>query len=204
MGPPGSGSGQRFRRYRCVGISLWVGNSLTPDKAAFRFRANDMTLLICLEDCNLWKNLLLNWEALRQNPVSKALSKVKQIKANREWWRLRGHKFAPPQIRGRSFHGSEGPLTRRDTYGAAFNTSGTEWIDQRVKCIFYTQQSLRGITYPIHEIRCKWIRKLNASKWAIYHQFLTCAFWDMATLVSRQEFLETTFVKVSGDFFLWL
>ena len=62
-----------------------------------------------------------------------------------------------------------------------------------------TQLALRCITFPIHEIRCKWIRTLNGSKWAIYHQILTCENWDMATLVSWQECLETTFIEVFNN-----
>ena len=61
------------------------------------------------------------------------------------------------------------------------------------------QLALRCITFPIHEIRCKWIRTLKGSKWAIYHQILTCENWDMATLVSWQECLETTFIEVFNN-----
>ena len=65
-----------------------------------------------------------------------------------------------------------------------------------------TQQAYRCTNVPIQEIRCKWIRILNWSKWAIYYEILTCSFWDMSTLILSQVFLKTTFRMGLGDFLL--
>ena len=64
------------------------------------------------------------------------------------------------------------------------------------------QQAYRCTNVPIQEIRCKWIRILNGSKWAIYYEILMCSFWDMSTLILSQVFLKTTFRMGLGDFLL--
>ena len=65
-----------------------------------------------------------------------------------------------------------------------------------------SQQAYRCTNVPIQEIRCKWIRIYNGSKWAIYYEILTCSFWDMSTLILSQVFLKTTFRMGLGDFLL--
>ena len=63
-----------------------------------------------------------------------------------------------------------------------------------------------GVNFVSKQITgCILMGTQNPSKWGIYHENLTKAFWDMVTLMSGQGHLVTTLIHVFCDIFprLW-